>query len=382
MMLWVPVEKLFMSEIGFTPASIGLMAGVYALAVPVLEIPSGLLADRWSRKGVLVAATAALVSAVAIAAASNSVGLYMLSALCLGVYIAMQSGTTDSILYDTLIEEGEDTVQFDRLLGQLGMISSVTLVVSSLVGGWIASVWSPRTAYVATLPFIAASIIALACIREPHLHRQTIDETGGRRSLAVQARDTFATITRRSEVRRVALLMALCAMLVQMVIEFGPLWLLELRSKPGSYGPFSAAAFGALGVGGWLAGHVDLHRRSHRRIAVAVIAASTATFSTLRNMPGVTIAMAGFVTTLVVARIALTAKLHAASESSVRAGVSSAVSTLSFVIFLPISVVFGLITDRSGVYMAAILMAAVAFIVATLLTAMFRPVPIAPAVTS
>ena len=112
------------------------------------------------------------------------------------------------------------------------MISSVTLVASSLVGGWIASTWTPRTAYVATLPFIAASIIALACIREPHLHFRTGEETGGRRSLGSQARDTLSTITGRAEVRRVALLTALCAMLVQMVIEFGPLWLLELRSKP------------------------------------------------------------------------------------------------------------------------------------------------------
>jgi hypothetical protein len=33
-LLWVPVEKLFMSEIGFDPASIGLMATTYADVVP------------------------------------------------------------------------------------------------------------------------------------------------------------------------------------------------------------------------------------------------------------------------------------------------------------------------------------------------------------
>ena len=66
-MLWVPIEKLFMTEIGFTPASVGVMAGVYAGVVPVLEIPSGLLADRWSRKGVLMVATLALGAAVATA---------------------------------------------------------------------------------------------------------------------------------------------------------------------------------------------------------------------------------------------------------------------------------------------------------------------------
>ena len=57
---WVPVEKLFMNEIGFDAASIGLMAAAYAAVVPILEVPSGILADRWSRRGVLMAASAAL----------------------------------------------------------------------------------------------------------------------------------------------------------------------------------------------------------------------------------------------------------------------------------------------------------------------------------
>ena len=40
-MLWVPVEKLFMSEIGFDPAAVGLMAAAYAAVVPIFEVPSG-----------------------------------------------------------------------------------------------------------------------------------------------------------------------------------------------------------------------------------------------------------------------------------------------------------------------------------------------------
>ncbi len=75
MMLWVPVEKLFMSKIGFTPASIGLMGRRLRHRCSGPGSPVGLLADRWSRKGVLVAATVALVLAVAIGAAANTVGM-------------------------------------------------------------------------------------------------------------------------------------------------------------------------------------------------------------------------------------------------------------------------------------------------------------------
>src|SRR5688572_33056681 len=57
--LWVPIEKLFMTSIGFDAAGVGLMAAVYAAVVPLFEVPSALLADRWSRRGVLVLGTVA-----------------------------------------------------------------------------------------------------------------------------------------------------------------------------------------------------------------------------------------------------------------------------------------------------------------------------------
>jgi predicted MFS family arabinose efflux permease len=60
MILWVPVEKLFMSEIAFTPASVGVMAAAYAAVVPLLEVPSGVLADRWSRNRIMALACVAL----------------------------------------------------------------------------------------------------------------------------------------------------------------------------------------------------------------------------------------------------------------------------------------------------------------------------------
>ena len=60
LLLWVPIEKLFQTQIGFDAASIGVMAAAYAVVVPLLEVPSGILADRWSRSGILVVSSAAL----------------------------------------------------------------------------------------------------------------------------------------------------------------------------------------------------------------------------------------------------------------------------------------------------------------------------------
>jgi MFS family permease len=61
LILWVPIEKLFMTQIGFDAASVGAMAAAYAAVVPLLEVPSGILADRWSRSRLMVLACVALV---------------------------------------------------------------------------------------------------------------------------------------------------------------------------------------------------------------------------------------------------------------------------------------------------------------------------------
>src|SRR5580698_6634925 len=102
---WAPVEKLFLSHIGFTTATVGLLAATYAVVVPFLEIPSGIVADRWSRRGILMIADLALAASALVGGLSTNVATYLVAALLLGCYFALQSGTADSIIYDVLVEE-------------------------------------------------------------------------------------------------------------------------------------------------------------------------------------------------------------------------------------------------------------------------------------
>ena len=117
--LWVPVEKLFLDELGFTPAILGVMAALYAAAVPLLEVPSGILADRWSRRGVLVIGNLGALASVAVGGLSTGVAMYLVAAVLLGVYFAMQSGTLDAIVYDAVLEETGSSDTFEAGLPSL-----------------------------------------------------------------------------------------------------------------------------------------------------------------------------------------------------------------------------------------------------------------------
>src|SRR6476469_10432847 len=76
LLLWVPIEQLFMTQIGFDAAAVGAMAAAYAAVVPLLEVPSGILADRWSRNQILVCATAALLASSLLGGLSANVPTY------------------------------------------------------------------------------------------------------------------------------------------------------------------------------------------------------------------------------------------------------------------------------------------------------------------
>ena len=92
LLLWVPIEKLFMTQIGFDAAAVGAMAAAYAAVTPLLEVPSGILADRWSRRWVMILGCIALMVSSLIGGLSHNVITYVIGAMVLGVYFAFSSG--------------------------------------------------------------------------------------------------------------------------------------------------------------------------------------------------------------------------------------------------------------------------------------------------
>ena len=342
--LWVPVEKLFMTEIGFDARMFGVMAAAYAVVTPVLEIPSGILADRWSRRGVLLLAVLALFASVAVGGLSTNVVTYTISAMILGVYFAMQSGTLEAVVYDTVLEESGDSDDYERQFGRMQVANSVALVIGSLAGGVLAEVTQPRTTYLLSLPAYALAAVALVCFREPRLHRAA-DRIG----VGEQVAATVRAITGKRRLLPVVAGAALGMVLLQMLIEFGPLWLVAFGAAAVVFGPYTAAIMATLGVGGLLAGRVRFSDQRHLAAVAVIVWAGSFLLVVSDSTVVVIVAQVVLATVFVVTGIHLSKVLHDEVPSSVRAGVASGVGTLSALVFLPCALGFGFVTERFGV---------------------------------
>jgi MFS family permease len=361
LLLWVPVEKLFMTEIGFDAAAIGVVAAVYAAVVPLLEVPFGVLADRWSRTGVLVLATFTLAASSLVGGLSNDPVMYAVAAVLLGVYFALDSGTADSIVYDTLVEETGSGDDYEAWIGRLHVVEAVALVVSSVAGGVLAAVSSPRVTYFATVPLVALAAIAFSRCREPMLHR-----TAERVSYRRQAALTIRALSGRAPLRRAVLLAALTATIAQVIFEFGPLWLVGAHAPSSWYGPYWAALVSTVGVGAWFASRVDFARGW-----VLTLIGATSTIAALLLVAAsalpVVIAMQ-ILLALIAAMVGVRASflMHEAVQANIRAGVSSGASTLGWLTFVPLSLLFGWITRAQSVHTAGWLLVLVAAALALL----------------
>jgi MFS family permease len=367
---WVPVEKLFMTEIGFDAATIGLMAAAYAAVVPLVEVISGVLADRWSRRGVLAVAGLAMLLSVLICGLSHHVVTYILGALILGVYFAMYSGTVEAIVYDTVLEETGGSDDYERQIGRVRLIESIALVLSALAGGWIAAATSTRLTYFATLPFILVSLLALARFREPRLHKAS-----ERTQLREHLRVTYAAIIHRGRLLPIAAAAITSAVILQAIFEFGPLWLIALSASAVLYGPFWAGLVSTLGFGGLLAGRLRLDR-PFSAVAVTVVALiACLTLTTSHNLLVLTVAMMVLALLVVVAGIHVSRLMHDAVPSTIRTGVASGISAVSWLLFLPFALGFGAVSKQSGVYTSGWMITAVAVLAgSSLVWVALRPV--------
>jgi MFS family permease len=362
--LWVPVEKLFMTQIGFTPRSVGIMAAAYAAVVPLLEVPSGILADRWSRNRIMVCASVALVASSLLGGLSTNVPTYIAAAMILGVYFAFNSGTVDSIVYDVVLEETGTSDQYELWIGRIRMVESGAFVASALVGGLLAGWASARLTYFASLPFVAVAIVAFLHFDEPLLHRAA-EPVALRSHLAL----TYRTVIGEPGVRQVMLLAALVGLLSQAVFEFGPLWLVALAAPAALFGPYWAALVSTLGVGAYLTSKLNLDRGAV--LSVLALAAPAAALALTQTRALAAVIAAQVVLALLLAIISIRAGklLHDGVPSNLRAGVSSGVGTLSWVMFLPFSLVFGSFARAHGVQQAGWFLTAAGLLVALLLIA-------------
>jgi MFS family permease len=348
LVFWYGIEKLFMQHIGLNAADIGVINAV-ALAVPMLlDIPSGLLADRWSRKGILICAALFLGASGVTAVTSHSVAPYVLAYVFYGLYLVCTSGVYQAITYDVLHEAGRSN-EYSKIMGREYALFLSGAGVANIASGFLATV-DITLPYWLTLASCALNLAVLLTIREPTFHKKEQKEKIIRHLGA--AVKTLA---------KVALLRSLVAMSVAMGVaelfkqDFSQLYLMVFTTSPILLGLLWAGyAFG------WGGGHaIAYYLRKHLNLLIVISLIALIAMAFVHSIWGLAIMTVQIITSSAAYNLIET-RIQNETPSAVRASVMSATTTLYRLTNLPMSFVFGWLIAQYGVFAAWQLIAAIA----------------------
>lgn len=147
--LWWPYKSLFILELGSTPETLGLLVMIETLGGMFLQIPGGVLADRYGRKKVILASTVlGLGSPIIYILATNWVQL--IPALVLASTSSMSRGAMNALIAESLPDNkrgsGFAAISFvqkipnvftgvigGRLMDHFGVIPGVRVVLMGVI---------------------------------------------------------------------------------------------------------------------------------------------------------------------------------------------------------------------------------------------------------
>ena len=165
--IYLPIWILLLLDKGFNMATIGLFSGVMNFSMFALEIPTGIVADKISRKwSVSLGLIFQGISAFTIVTSANFVLILIGGFIFFGLGMTLRSGADSALIYDSMKFDGlEDT--FHKTIGNSLSLTFLGTVAGNLLCGVIVGYTGLSGPYVAglTLFFLSATFPAL--IHEP-----------------------------------------------------------------------------------------------------------------------------------------------------------------------------------------------------------------------
>jgi len=185
--LVMPVVVLFYQDNGLDMQQIFMLKSIYSIAMVVMEIPSGYLADVWGRKKTLILGGILGASGMAMYSFSNGFWAFAAAEIILGVGYSFISGSDSAMLYDTLKANQRDK-EYIKQEGWITSSGNFAEAIAGVCGGLLATV-SLRLPFYFQFGIASIAIPAALLLKEPKLQASQLNRSF--KSTLNTVRDTF-----------------------------------------------------------------------------------------------------------------------------------------------------------------------------------------------
>jgi MFS family permease len=169
-LLWgrffLPVLALFYIASQVSLPEFAIIFSVFSLAILLLEIPTGVVADLIGKKNTLLLSRAMYIIEIALIAFFNGFWVFLIAKIISGIGVSLGSGTNSALIYDSLKRIGKEK-EHKKVAGKLSFISNISMAFVFVIGAYLFSL-SPKLPAICSIPLITLGFILTFFLREPY----------------------------------------------------------------------------------------------------------------------------------------------------------------------------------------------------------------------
>lgn len=351
------IERLFWASRGMSIADTVYTEFVYAFVIILLEVPSGLWADRYGRKLVILVGSLFNVIASSMMLFIYGLPLFSIAIVFSAINGAFTSGSVNALLYDSLDAIGEKH-RFERVLANVKMLRYGSGLLAAFIGAYTAANLTLLFNYeISLVSTIIAFVIVLTLKEVPQAsaaQKETVSEA--RLTLKELMALSIQTLKTDGTLRRMMCLAGAIGGAIIYIEEFWQNFFVALHVNVLYFGLFS----GIMSLSVILASHyspkinralrqhpiLKQHRYSLLLIVMAVLHLTAGWFPSSASI----IFMAFAVGIAAMNENMIYSDLHHRVDASNRATMESIYSMVERSLVIFIGLIFGWVSDATNVF--------------------------------
>jgi MFS family permease len=161
------IWMLYLAFRGMNLLQIGLLESVFHVTSLVMEIPTGMVADRFGRTTSRILGRVAAMIGTLLMIFSRSFWGFAIAFVFIALSYNLESGAGDALVYDSLVQGGKQD-RFSRVKGRQEISWQAAQIVSLVASGIVAT-FDYTLAYAATLAIQGASLGVAFSFVEPRI---------------------------------------------------------------------------------------------------------------------------------------------------------------------------------------------------------------------
>ncbi len=161
LMITMPVINLLFNDIGMTQLQVGVSQAVFMAVALLFDVPTGWLADRYSRRAVNMSGDLLAGTGLVLYANANSFEIVILSEIIVAIGLAATNGADVGLLKSYSKKLG---LSYTKVNAKLSAIKPAAMIAGVLFAGWLGTTNIRWPFYVSAGMFFLGAIVSIFII--------------------------------------------------------------------------------------------------------------------------------------------------------------------------------------------------------------------------